>query len=137
MRKSKEEAERWLRQAEYNLKVAESNFAAGLYAAACFMSEQTVQMALKSYLILKTGRSPLGIHSIQKLADKCSQFDSKFKEFSDFGKVLDRYYIPTRYPDALTPPAVPFETYTLKDAQIGVEWSKEIVSYIRYNFDKL
>ncbi|MBI4332506.1 MAG: hypothetical protein HY673_14640 [Chloroflexi bacterium] len=33
------------------------------------MREQIAQVGLKAYLILKTGRSPLGIHSIQKLAE--------------------------------------------------------------------
>ncbi len=135
MKRNLAEAERWLKQAEYNLEVARSNFAAGFYAAACFMCEQTVQMALKSYIILKTGRSPLGIHSIQKLAERCARFDSKFKAIQDFGKVLDRYYVPTRYPDALTPPAVPFETYTLDDAREAVEKSQEIVSSIRVDFE--
>jgi len=137
MKKNREEAERWLKQAEYNLEVAESNLANEFYAAACFMCEQTVQMALKSFLILKTGRSPLGMHSIQKLAEKSAQFDHKFKEVVDFGKVLDRYYIPTRYPDALTSPAVPFETFTMKDARQAFDKSTEIVSYVRNSFEAL
>ncbi len=107
MKRNLAEAERWLKQAEYNLEVARSNFSAGFYAAACFMCE----------------------------AERCGRFDSKFKAIQDFGKVLDRYYVPTRYPDALTPPAVPFETYTLDDAREAVEKSQEIVSSIRVDFE--
>ena len=97
MKKGKEEALRWLRQAEYNLKVAESNSNAGFYASACFMSEQSAQLALKSYLIFKTGRY-VSIHSVKKLAEGCLQYDTDFEKTVEYGKILDRYYIPTRYP---------------------------------------
>lgn len=134
MKKGKEEAERWLKQSEYCLKVAEGNLRLEFFAASCFMSEQAAQMALKAYLIFKTGRSVFEIHSIHKLAEQCQKFDKKFKQFIGYGRILDRYYIPTRYPDALTPPAVPYETYTLKDASEVLKYSTQIVEMVTKDF---
>jgi len=94
------------------------------------MSEQASQLALKSYLILKTGRS-VWEHSIQTLSKMSFEYDNDFKDAIEYGKFLDRYYIPTRYPDALNPPAVPFETYTKKDAEEAVEFAKRIISLVK------
>lgn len=130
MKKNKEEALRWLRQAEYNLKVAEHNLIAKFYSTSCFMSEQSAQVALKSYLIFKTGRY-VSIHSVKKLAERCLQYDTDFEKIIEYGKILDRYYIPTRYPDALAPPAVPFESYTENDAKEAIKFVKEIIDKVK------
>lgn len=135
MKKNKEEALRWLKQAEHNLKVAESNFNSGFFSDACFMCEQSAQVALKFYIIFKTGRPVLWEHSIQTLAKKCLQFDKEFNEIIEYGRVLDRYYIPTRYPDALTPPAIPYETYTSKDASEAIGFAKRIVETVKKEFE--
>ncbi len=129
MKKNKEESLRWLRQAEYNLKVAENNFNARFYSASCFMSEQAAQMALKAYIIFKTGRY-VSMHSIKKLAEKCLEYNKHFEEIVEYGKILDRYYIPTRYPDALAPPVAPFEIYTEKDAKEALDFAKKIVEIV-------
>jgi hypothetical protein len=44
---------------------------------------------------------------------------------------LDQYYIPTRYPGALAPPAVPFESYTEEQGGKAVQIAKALVSLIR------
>ena len=134
MKKNREEALRWLKQAEHNLKVAENNLNAGFFSDACFMSEQTAQVALKAYLICKTGRYVLWEHSIQTLAKKCIHYDDEYNEVIGFGMILDRYYIPTRYPDALAPPAIPYETYTAKDASEAVGFSKKIIDLAKGAF---
>jgi len=130
MKKGKEEALRWYRQAEHDLKVARHNFEGKFYSDACFMCEQASQKALKAFLIFKTGRTAFGEHSIQTLAQKCLPYNQKFKEVIDYGRVLDRYYIPTRYPDALSPPAVPFETYNEEDALNALDMAGRIISLV-------
>lgn len=129
MKKNKEEALRWLKQAEYNLQVAESNLKEGFYSASCFMSEQSAQVALKAYLIYKTGRY-ITMHSIKKLAEKCLEHGNEFQKIVEYGKILDRYYIPTRYPDALAPPAIPAEIYTEKDSTEALNFTKEIIEKV-------
>ncbi|MEN3044704.1 MAG: HEPN domain-containing protein [Candidatus Hydrothermales bacterium] len=127
--KKKEEALRWLKQGEYNLRVAESNLKEGFYSASCFMSEQSAQMALKAYLIYKTGRYTI-LHSIKRLAEECLKYEKEFNKMIEYGKILDRYYIPTRYPDALAPPAIPAEIYTEKDATEALNFAKEILELV-------
>lgn len=130
MRKGREEASRWLRQAEHDLKVAENNLKAGFYSDACFMAEQASQKALKAYLILKTGR-PVHEHSIQTLAKRSAAYDGKFEEAVEYGRILDRYYILARYPDALAPPAVPYETYTKRDGENATNYAAKIIEMVK------
>jgi HEPN domain-containing protein len=136
MKRSKEDALRWLKQSEHDLLVAKSNLGAGFYSDACFMCEQSAQKALKSYLIFKTGRPVLWERSVQILAKRCLQFEEGFKEVVDYGRILDRYYIPTRYPNALTPPAVPYETYTEKDALEAVRFAEKIIEVVKIGFEE-
>lgn len=75
------------------------------------MAEQTAQAALKSYIIFHKKRY-IWEHSVQELARLCSEYDKNFEDVIESGKILDKYYIPTRYPDALARPAVPYKTYT-------------------------
>jgi len=131
MKKGKADALRWLRQAEHDLAVAEHNHTAGFYSDVCFMCEQASQKALKAYLIFKTGRPPLGEHSIQVLARRCAEFDKKFGELARLGGVLDRYYIPTRYPDALAPPVAPYEAYLPEDAENALHIAKRIFQLVK------
>ena len=48
--------------------------------------------------------------------------------------MLDRYYIPTGYPDALAPPAVPYEIYTAKDAEEAVDFARKIIDKVKRKF---
>jgi HEPN domain-containing protein len=130
MRRGREEASRWLKQAEHDLKVAEHNLKAGFYSDACFMAEQASQKALKAYLILRTGRS-IHEHSIQALAKKAAAYDGRFREIVEYGMILDRYYILARYPDALAPPAVPYETYTKRDGEDAAKYAAKIVEIVK------
>jgi HEPN domain-containing protein len=130
MKLNKEEALRWLDQAEHNLKVAENNLKAQFYSDACYMAEQTAQIALKAFIIYHKKRL-IWQHSIQELSMICSQYDTDFEEFIDFGRILDRYYIPTRYPNALARPAVPYKTYTEKDAKEALGFAKEILKKVK------
>ncbi len=97
---------RWLRQAEHDLEVARRLQDLGDYSDACFMAEQASQKALKAFLLAQGERS-VPIHSVAQLAESCSRIDPNFEEHIAPGRLLDQYYIPTRYPDALPPPAVP------------------------------
>lgn len=130
MKLNKEDALRWLEQAEHNLKVAENNLNAQFYSDACFMAEQTAQVGLKAFIIYHKKRL-IWEHSIQELARLCVQYDSSFQKFIEYGRILDRYYIPTRYPDALARPAVPFKTYTEEDAKTAIKFAKEIIKKVK------
>ncbi|MBI2998485.1 MAG: HEPN domain-containing protein [Deltaproteobacteria bacterium] len=129
MRPNLEAGRRWLRQAEHDLSVARRHNGQADYSDACFMAEQASQKALKAFLITRGQRS-VPIHSVAQLAERCSQIDPDFISYIASGRILDQYYIPTRYPDALAPPAVPFESYTQEQGEKAVASAQAILSLV-------
>ncbi len=122
----KEQAIRWLEQSDDDLKAAFNLFKLDDFSRACFFSEQSAQKSLKAYLILnKQIRLPL--HAITDLLNKSAFFDKSFLNFLDGGKILDKYYLTTRYPDALPDSNLkPFEAYTKSEAEEALKISQEI-----------
>lgn len=125
-----ETARRWLAQAEHSLFATRSLLESGFWAEACFHAEQTAQLALKAFLY-SVGRRFINIHSVRELAVQCSNEDSEFSPFVDHGRFLDRYYLATRYPDVLPAPAVPFESFTAKEARQALAFATEMVELVR------
>ncbi|MBI4483997.1 MAG: HEPN domain-containing protein [Acidobacteria bacterium] len=129
MKRSHEAGLRWLRQADHDLTVAQTHQERGNYSDACFMAEQASQKALKAFLVAQ-GRRSVPIHSVAHLAERCSQIDGDFATHIVTGRILDQYYIPTRYPDALAPPAVPFESYTREQGEKAVVAARAILDLV-------
>jgi HEPN domain-containing protein len=132
MKPGREGALRWLRQAEHDLAIARGHQERGDFSDACFMAEQATQKALKAFLLAHGHRS-VPLHSVAQLAERCSQINPAFAVHITAGRVLDQYYIPTRYPDALAPPAVPFESYTQEQGTTAVAASQAIVALVAQN----
>jgi HEPN domain-containing protein len=130
MKLNKEEALRWLDQAEHNFKVAKNNLKASFYSDTCFMAEQAAQIALKAFITYHKRRY-IWEHSLQELAKLATEYDKEFEEIVEIGKILDRYYIPTRYPDALAKPAVPYKSYTEKDALEAINFAEKIIKKVK------
>ncbi len=130
MKRPREQFQRWLSQAEHQLEVTHSLSELGFWSDVCFNAEQTAQMALKAFLYGK-GRRYVLIHSIQELARQCAEIDGTFAEAIEWGRILDRYYITTRYPDALAPPAVPFRSFTEGDARQAYQYAANIVHLVK------
>lgn len=135
MKQKKLEAYRWLKQAKHDLLVANRNIEDKFYADACYSAEQAAQKALKAYLYFQ-GERFVWEHSVRELVKRCLKFQLSFQKFEDLGKILDQYYIPTRYPDALAPPAVPYESYTKKEAEEAVKIAKEILEEVEKRTSK-
>ena len=114
------EAERWLITAEEDLQAAKALQQAGMYAHACFLSQQCGEKAIKAVWHL-IGEEPWG-HSIQRLV---MQFPKPelFTERENWlhrAASLDKFYIPTRYPNGL-PDLPPGQSYFAKDAEQAIE----------------
>lgn len=129
MKKPRETAARWLRQAEHDLSIAQK-LREESPADACYFSEQAAQKALKAFMYLHGSREVME-HSVVFLAEQCAKQDTAFEAFIRHGQTLDPYYITTRYPDALPDPAVPFETYSVAQADEGIRLAGEIVAAVR------
>lgn len=94
------------------------------------MAEQGAQVALKAFIIAHKRRY-IWEHSVQELARLGGEYDKDFKELVEAGKILDRFYIPTRYPDALASPAVPYKTYNEKDALEAIGYAEKIIALVK------
>jgi HEPN domain-containing protein len=91
------------------------------------MAEQAAQKALKAFLLAQ-GHRAVPVHSVAQLAEHCTEIDPDFAVHITPGRILDQYYIPTRYPDALAPPAVPFESYTEEQGEKAVAAAQAIIT---------
>ena len=136
MKNAKQEAIRWLEQAEHDLDAAKKNLEIlKFYSDACFLAEQAAQKALKAFLYFK-GKRYVPIHSVGALVETILEYDKEFESLINYGRKLDQYYIPTRYPDALAPPAVPFETYTREQAEEALKYAEEIFNLVNKKITK-
>ena len=125
-----EEARRWLSQAAHVLAVATTLLHQACYAESCFHAEQVGQLALKAFLYGR-GERFIKLHSVKELVEECAKHETAFQHLTDAGKTLDQYYIPTRYPDALAFPGLPYETYTERQAKDAVELATRIYESVR------
>ena len=130
-----ETGRRWLAQAEYSLEVTHFLMKESFWANACFHSEQTSKIAFKAFLYAN-GRRYVQIHSVRELASECGKEHAAFLEFLDPGSSLDRYYLSTRYPDALPAPALPFESFAESEAAQAVNYATEIVELVKATIPK-
>jgi HEPN domain-containing protein len=130
MKNAKENGLRWLEQARHDLKVAQSNLEHKFYSDVCFMAEQSAQKSLKAYLFSK-GERFVFLYSIRDLLEACKKYNKSFARLLEYGMVLDKYYIPTRYPDALAPPATPYQSYTQKEAREAINYARKILEMVQ------
>ena len=125
----KERSKNWLEQAEYDLKSARANLERKDFSLVCFLSEQATQKALKGFLISRK-QIHSQVHAITKLLKQAVKFNEEFDKFIDEGKILDKYYLSTRYPDTLPEPLLPFEAYSEKEAKEAMAISRRIFDFI-------
>jgi HEPN domain-containing protein len=116
------EEERWLRQAEKDLESARDSSKAEHYEWACFQSQQAAEKALKAFLYSKGLRAIL-THSIRELVLDCSKYETDFTNFLGQAKVLDTYYIATRYPNGLVGNEIPAQYYSEEDASQCINYA--------------
>lgn len=130
MKDNKLQATRWLKQAEYDLKEAERCLKDESFSYACFFAEQSAQKVLKSFLIAQ-GKRQVNIHAIGELLKEAAKFDKSFNDLVSLGQRLDRYYLASRYPDALPDPAIPAESYGPDEGREAVEIARRILSAVK------
>jgi len=128
--KNQHEAERWLKTAEEDLQAADVLLQAGSFPQACFYAQQGGEKAVKA-LWYQMDADPWG-HSVQNLI---AEFPEKhdlpdLEQWIERGALLDKFYIPTRYPNGL-PDLTPGQVYTREDAQRGLAAASALVAACR------
>ena len=114
----------WLSFAAEDLQVAELALAADLYNQVCFHAQQSTEKALKAWLVHQGQPAPR-VHQMGLLLGLCPRplpFPAALEiEILTF----DRFYIPTRYPDAL-PGALPHGLPTEVDAREALATARQV-----------
>jgi HEPN domain-containing protein len=115
----------WYRQAERKLDSARWDIEGQFYEDACFSAQQAAELAIKA-LHQKRGRVELG-HSVYQLLQKAEDAPP---ELVNAARVLDRYYIPTRYPNGF-PEGAPMDFYDRPTAEEAVSYAAAILGFVR------
>lgn len=113
-----------MRQAKRKLDSAKWDLKGKFYEDACFSSQQAAELAAKA-LLEKKGMAEIG-HSIFFLLSKVQDIP---KDLLGKAKVLDRYYIPTRYPNGFDRGA-PMDYFEEKTAKEAIKFAQNIIEYI-------
>lgn len=126
------EALRWLRTGEDDLDAAVVLRKNGKYPQACFYAQQAGEKGLKAVWYYADA-DPWG-HSIRKLIEDLESVDlnlyDRVKGLLKSGTMLDRFYIPTRYPNGL-PELTPGEAYLEEDAELCTRQAKDILGAVK------
>lgn len=119
---------RWLLQAERDLDDTRYALEGKRFNLACFLAQQTAEKAIKGFLYAK-GIEEVWGHSVAELCDEAAGFDDDFTELKNKASPLDKYYIPTRYPNGL-PGGIPAEAFDEADATRALSQAEEVIKFI-------
>lgn len=92
------EGERWFQFAREDLAMAEFARRAGIFNQVCFHAQQCVEKVVKG-ILNEQGVTPPRTHRLSDLLPLLTP--NPFADIALNLQLLDRFYIPTRYPDAL------------------------------------
>lgn len=119
----KDEVKNWIEFAREDLRMAELALNERLYNQVCFHSEQCAEKVLKG-IIIHEGRIHPQTHKLADLLNNLSE--GLFQNMRDEIISLDRFYIPTRYPDVL-PGILSDGLPTIKDAEEAIKIARQIL----------
>ncbi|MBI2910491.1 MAG: HEPN domain-containing protein, partial [Chloroflexi bacterium] len=95
-----DEARRWFDQAQQDLADARYMTEGSRHNVACFLAQQAAEKALKAFLYAR-GAVRVHGHSVGELCEEARRIEPSFQTLAPQASPLDKYYIPTRYPNGL------------------------------------
>ena len=116
----------WFAQAERDLEQAHASAAEQRHEWACFAAQQAAEKAVKA-LHLSLGQEAWG-HVISRLLHTLPL--TVPPELVDMGRVLDNFYIATRYANG-HPEGPPFEHYGSLQSREAIQYAAEIIEFVR------
>lgn len=114
----------WLRQAKRDLEQARASEHEERFEWACFAAQQSAEKAIKAlHLFLgQEGWEHMVAQLLKELPIKVPN------QLIQKGKVLDNFYIPTRYANG-HPEGSPFEHYGPIQSKEAIEYASEIIEF--------
>lgn len=119
-------AQDWLAQALRDLEQAQASQQEGRHEWACFAAQQAAEKAVKA-LHQASGQEAWG-YVISRLLTELPQDVSE--DLVDKGKVLDAFYVATRYVNG-HPEGPPFEHYERLQSNDAIAYASEIIAFVR------
>ena len=119
-------AQDWFKQAERDLEQARSSKLEGRHEWACFAAQQCAEKAVKA-LHMARGQEAWG-HVVARLLQELP-LDVP-ADLVEKAKVLDNFYIPTRYANG-HPEGPPFEHYGPLQSDEAIRYADEILEFVR------
>jgi HEPN domain-containing protein len=116
----------WLAQAVRDLQHAQESQAAGRHEWAAFAAHQAAEKAVKA-LHLARGQEAWGHAVARLLAELPLEVQA---ELVERGRVLDNFYVPTRYPNG-HPEGAPFEHYGPLQSEEAIQHARAILDFVR------
>jgi len=123
-----ERSEDWMNQAERDLKVAEELMKDESFEWSCFVAQQATEKAVKA-VFQKLNAVAWG-HSIFDLMRILSMRVVVNERLLDCARSLDKYYVPTRYPNSFESGS-PYEYFTRRDAEDAIVCSRRIIEFCK------
>lgn len=117
----------WFAQAERDLDHARSSQKEGRHEWACFAAQQSAEKAAKA-LHLSFKQEAWG-HVVARLLAELPL--SVPEDLVEKAKVLDGFYIPTRYANG-HPEGAPFEHYGKIQSEDAIKYASEILEFVRF-----
>lgn len=116
---------KWLEKAKHDLDTAVLNHRHGGHAdVTCYFSHQVTEKSLKAFLIQHSIRFKK-IHHLPGLLKMCLKQNQQFSEFKKACRILNDYYIETRYPMD-----IPIN-YTKKEAEEALHLAEQIYQFVK------
>ena len=117
----------WLLQANRDFEQAIDSQKADRHEWACFAAQQAAEKSVKA-LHLYNNQEAWG-HVVRKLIEELPESINLPKDFIDKAKVLDSFYIPTRYANG-HPEGPPFEHYGKIQSDEAIKYAREIIKFV-------
>lgn len=118
----------WFRQAQRDLRHARHALEDQDFEWACFAAQQAAEKAVKA-LYQRLGLEGWG-HSIKQLLASLPPQASVPSALHEAGLLLDRFYIPTRYPNGFAQ-GVPGDYFLARDAEEAIGHAERILEFVR------
>lgn len=115
--------EAWFAMAEDDLNFAKVGLRERFYSQVCFLSQQAIEKALKGYLV-HLGKTYPKTHKLIDLYRLCGA--TFLEPFKNKIKLIDEFYIPTRYPDGI-PGGLPNRASNETDANEALKTAEDVM----------
>lgn len=122
-----DEGERWLAQAQEDLKWARVLFADGGYHLVAFLAQQVAEKALKAVLYSRGEEAVFG-QSVDRLAREAQAHFPEVAPHAARWASLDLHYVASRYPNSV-PGSIPARVYDRETAQGALRLAEEVVAF--------